>query len=335
MATPTARMVTAAFIFAAWKALISRSLFVIHGLITFWRVSDVYKDPLYYLLLVPFVLLLIEYPVTTKCTRTGEWKWICPSLFLYILGVVPGIWLLQLDALHSRVEHMKVSGSQVCGTYVANTTFGDIQGIQIPLELSSAEWTLALEQILLVLLILGKWLLPRGHLSRDQLAQLLMGYIGVAADSLEFSLESLKEPQVLCDLVIIIIILSIWSWSLLQFCLNTTALAISDESDDSEEGIRSACSGCYQSDIWALIVSVILQDAPYLAMRLFLMIYVGAIHQMMLFFTCKNVLVISLQFYRLGVLCCGKDDVTNAEFGNGEVSTREERTQINPNVVVD
>ncbi|XP_072025549.1 transmembrane protein 26-like [Amphiura filiformis] len=319
----------AAFIFAAWKGLIARSLFVIHGFITFWRVIDVYEDPLYSLLLVPLVLLLIEYHVTTKYTRTGEWKWICPSLFLYILGVVPSLWLLQLHEYNSRVKHMKMSGS--CGIYVANATLGDIQGIVIPLQLN---WTLALEQILLVLLILGKWLLPRGHLSRDQLAQLLMGYIGVAADSLEFSLESLKEPRVLCDLVIIIIILSIWSWSLLQFCLNTTAEANPEEYTDNEEGMRSACSGCYQSDIWALIVSVILQDAPYLTMRLFLMIYVGAINQMMLFFTCKNVLVISLQFYRLGVLCCGKDGVINAESGNGEASTREERSLVN-SIVVD
>ena len=151
-------------------------------------------------------------------------------------------------------------------------------------------------------------------MSRDQLAQLLISYIGVAADSLEFSLESLKEQKVLCDLILIIIILSIWSWSLLQFCVNTTIVANPDKVDESEERQGTVCCGCYQSEIWALIVSVILQDAPYLAMRLFLIIYVGAINQMILFFTCKNVIIITLQFYRLGILCCGsQDDVTNQE----------------------
>ena len=154
-------------------------------------------------------------------------------------------------------------------------------------------------------------------MSRDQLAQLLMGYIGVAADSLEFSLESLKEQKVLCDFVLIVIILSIWSWSLLQFCVNTTIVTNPEKVDESEERQGTRCCECYQSEIWALIVSVILQDAPYLTMRLFLIIYLGAINQMILFFTCKNVMIITLQFYRLGVLCYGSQDgVTNTESGS-------------------
>lgn len=35
-----------------------------------------------------------------------------------------------------------------------------------------------------VLIILGRWLLPRGQLTRDQLSALLLGYIGMGADIL-------------------------------------------------------------------------------------------------------------------------------------------------------
>jgi len=35
-----------------------------------------------------------------------------------------------------------------------------------------------------IFIILGRWLLPRGQLTRDQLSALLLGYIGMGADIL-------------------------------------------------------------------------------------------------------------------------------------------------------
>ncbi|MEQ2313052.1 Transmembrane protein 26 [Ameca splendens] len=78
-------------------------------------------------------------------------------------------------------------------------------------------WILALHQILLILLIIGKWLLPLGGgLTRDQLSQLLLVFVGTAADILEFTSETLddvkdKSPHV------VYIILAVWTWSMLQF----------------------------------------------------------------------------------------------------------------------
>lgn len=58
----------------------------------------------------------------------------------------------------------------------------------------SNEWILALHQILLILLILGKWLLPLGGgLTRDELSQLLLIFVGTAADILEFTSETLSD----------------------------------------------------------------------------------------------------------------------------------------------
>lgn len=51
---------------------------------------------------------------------------------------------------------------------------------------------MALQQQLIFVLILGRWMLPKGKLTRDQLSQLLLVYIGIAADILEFSTEGLK-----------------------------------------------------------------------------------------------------------------------------------------------
>lgn len=58
------------------------------------------------------------------------------------------------------------------------------------------DWILALHQALLVLLIVGKWLLPNeGGLTRDELSQLLLIFVGTAADILEFTSETLSDVK--------------------------------------------------------------------------------------------------------------------------------------------
>ena len=62
-------------------------------------------------------------------------------------------------------------------------------------EIQNREWVRTLEQLLLLILILGRWMLPKGKLTHDQLSQLLLVYIGTAADIVEF-FEAFSEKQV-------------------------------------------------------------------------------------------------------------------------------------------
>ena len=65
---------------------------------------------------------------------------------------------------------------------------------QIPLDLGNIPTipvdtdtlVMLIEQALMLILIIGRWMLPKGDLTRDQLAQLLLVFIGTAADILEF-----------------------------------------------------------------------------------------------------------------------------------------------------
>ena len=75
---------------------------------------------------------------------------------------------------------------------------------------------------LIIALIIGRWLLPRGEITRDQLSALLLGYVGTAADILEL-FEVLEEQAVSTTRQVTFAVLSVYSWSLLQFCLVTTA----------------------------------------------------------------------------------------------------------------
>ena len=180
--------------------------------------------------------------------------------------------------------------------------------VTIPVALSDDNWALALEQFMLCILIVGRWLLPRGSLSRDQLSQLLLVYIGMAADILEFSMESLKEPNIICDLTMIIIIMAMWSVALMQFSLVLTSVSGGKSRNFQDKtGGKLWCGGCCANEIWSLWITLLMQDCPFLAMRLYLIVNFNIINQMMLFFTCKNVMMIGLQLYRMSILCCDNE----------------------------
>lgn len=64
----------------------------------------------------------------------------------------------------------------------------------IATSVCSKDWILALHQTVLILLIVGKWLLPLGGgVTRDELSQLLLIFVGTAADILEFTCETLSD----------------------------------------------------------------------------------------------------------------------------------------------
>ena len=192
--------------------------------------------------------------------------------------------------------------------------------IEIPLELDADTWVTSIEQSMLLLLILGRWLMPKGDITRDQLSQLLFVYIGMASDIMELHIL-FAEPDVLHDELLGYCIMGVWSLSLLQFTLVLTATKARKPrvaTDHSAERIRmykmdgvaedgpgccSCCqAGCCESEVWSILIMVFFQDGPFLAVRLYTLITYKILSYNILFFTCKNALVILLQFYRLIVL---------------------------------
>lgn len=47
------------------------------------------------------------------------------------------------------------------------------------IQVSAEMWVTLIEQFLMLILIIGRWMLPKGELTRDQLSQLLLVYIGI------------------------------------------------------------------------------------------------------------------------------------------------------------
>uniref|UniRef100_A0A8C6Y9B8 Transmembrane protein 26 n=1 Tax=Naja naja TaxID=35670 RepID=A0A8C6Y9B8_NAJNA len=161
-------------------------------------------------------------------------------------------------------------------------------------------WTLSLHQTFLLLLILGRWLLPiGGEITRDQLSQLLLLFVGTAADILEFTSETLEIENVRNKDALVYAILAVWTWSMLQFPLDLAGWSC--ESASSAKVFHLLLCR-HSADLWNIGISLFIQDGPFLVVRLILMGHFQVVNQMLVFFAAKNILIVLLQLYRLVVL---------------------------------
>ncbi|XP_043274796.1 transmembrane protein 26 [Venturia canescens] len=296
---------------ATVKAIITRLVFASHGFIAIWQVTNFKKNPLYWYLSCPILFLFFEGIFTLTIKANQEWKWFCPSVFLYLGSVVPAIWLLELDKVDKR---MRARGTSLNITDTFDlTNLEDLRHLEkafgvnfrLPeIQISTETWVTLIEQFLMLILIIGRWMLPKGDLTRDQLSQLLLVYIGTAADIIEF-FDSFKEDKIARETVLVYLTLGIWSWSLLQFTVVLTATKSRKSRLSSGTTMKKKVpteTSCCSIDVWGIALNMLLQDGPFLAFRLILIIHYQIVSYMNIFFTCKNTLVILLQLYRLYVV---------------------------------
>ena len=213
------------------------------------------------------------------------------------------------------------------------------------------------EIALLLLVIMGRWFLPKGNISRSTLSQLLLVYMSLASDIVDL-LTLLNEIQVQESTLMTCFTLTIFSWSLFQFSLNLVVTRgrsfqsiheqedIEDiildptseniqnykENDDSAGDLtktfidklntfkefnpqlnqkNSRTTKCLRffrldlldSEIWSILITLIFQDGPFLAIRLTAVIRFNVRTFSTMFFTCKNAIILFLQIYRLSAIC--------------------------------
>ncbi|EZA62467.1 hypothetical protein X777_10097 [Ooceraea biroi] len=297
---------------ATIKAIITRLVFASHGFIAIWQVTTFKKNPFFWYLSCPILLLFFEGIFTLTIKENQEWKWFCPSVFLYLSSIVPAIWLLELDKVDRRLRPHESDINISENFDLSNLAADDLKhleealGVDIRLpdiKISTETWVTLIEQFLMLILIIGRWMLPKGDLTRDQLSQLLLVYIGTAADIIEF-FDSFKEDRIAREPVLVYLTLGIWAWSLMQFTVVLTATKSRKSrlsSSVSRKKVRTQTS-CCSIDVWGIALNMVLQDGPFLAFRLILIIHYQIVSYMNIFFTCKNTLVILLQLYRLYVV---------------------------------
>ncbi|KAM8927648.1 transmembrane protein 26-like [Pelodytes ibericus] len=275
-------------------AVVSRALFIAHGVLLVWRVVEVKKNTYYWMLLIGLLLLAVEMALTLSVTKKGEWKWFCPMVFLYLCSTIPSIFILELDLVQVK-------------TLMNNSTENEGSIAQVFHFTQPSQWLDTLEQIMILIIVLGRWLMPKGEMNRDQLTQLLLIYIGLGADILDI-LQLIRAPGLEANWTIAIVGLSLFSWALLQFTLVLTQCSQTDGEDDCEEPQSTAVvkpargSLCGSSEVWSLVIAVAMQDGPFLVFRLYLAFKEKVVNVMMIFFICKNVITVIIEIYRIGIV---------------------------------
>ena len=233
------------------------------------------------------------------------------------------------------------------------------------------------EIALLLLVIMGRWFLPKGNISRSTLSQLLLVYMSLASDIVDL-LTLLNEKQVQESSLMSYFTLSIFSWSLFQFSLNLvvtrgrsfqsvnnegemddvvvdpTAENIQNykESEDSagdltrtfveklntfnefnpkynQKSSRSKSSKLFKffrldlldSEIWSILITLLFQDGPFLAIRLTAVIRFDVRTFSTMFFTCKNAIILFLQVYRLSAIYTEAKSNNHTNKGNSNNDT--------------
>ncbi|KPJ10121.1 Transmembrane protein 26 [Papilio machaon] len=299
-------------VLATIKAVITRLVFACHGIIAIWQVT-VFKNSIeYWYLASPILLLIFEGVFTLTIKDNQEWKWnrmLLMGILSQHFSAAP--YLESFINLSKSTLIKTLHWLSFCYIPEALTT-----GIPLPgaTKIPTDMWVTLIEQFLMLTLIVGRWLLPKGDLTRDQLSQLLLVYIGTAADIIEF-FDSFKDEKVATEKVLVLLTLAIWSWSLVQFTVVLTATKSRKTRGTAHRSdMNSSRACCCSIEVCAIIMNIALQDAPFLAFRLLIIAHYKIINYMNIFFTCKNTLVILLQIYRLYVL-----HLETVEEGNGSV----------------
>ncbi|XP_077311556.1 transmembrane protein 26 isoform X1 [Lithobates pipiens] len=285
--------------FVFLSAVLTRLLFFLHSLVGVWRVTEIKRNPMYWLLALLNLLLCIETVLTLKLRKGRGLKWCSPPIFCYLVSIVPSLWLLEINHDHQECVNSNKSMD------VIGTASSDIlsQANTLISSICQSAWTLGLHQTFLLLLIIGRWFLPIGAgITRDQLSQLLLMFVGTAADILEFTSETMEVVVVRENIILIYSILAIWTWSMLQFPLDLAVQNIGCQQGSSSKRRLCLLFCRYSADLWNIGITLLIQDGPFLICRIILMAYFGVVNQMLVFFAAKNALVVMLQLYRLIVL---------------------------------
>ncbi|CAF1559105.1 unnamed protein product, partial [Didymodactylos carnosus] len=175
---------------------------------------------------------------------------------------------------------------------------------------------MSLEVTLLLLIIVGRWFLPKGTTTRSNLSQLLLVYMSLASDIVDL-LTIFNEEEVLRSHNMLIATLSVLSWSLFQFPINMTATRTRVVSSVNSQRpkkkspkifILYPLQQLFANESWYIYeINLMSCSAVQLALRLVAVIKFNVRSYSTIFFTAKNGIILFLQLYRLIAILTEKE----------------------------
>ncbi|XP_011866383.1 PREDICTED: transmembrane protein 26-like [Vollenhovia emeryi] len=240
---------------ATIKGIIIRLVFLFHGYVITWHWPsysagfiipvNLFKYP-WYLSFATNLLLLFEGIYTYKIKKSQAWKWFQPSVILYLLSVLPTIWYLEgmkAFSIENKSESCRREAERrqdLCDLINPNNPSPNMRIIlyyiirancfdvdtrdyleHADIELNDIIGSYIHTQFLMLNLVINQWML-NSDLTRDQLSQLLLLYIGTAAEIM--NVFSLATERIIMFFGYTIMPLAhiMCIWSLVQFTLAPT-----------------------------------------------------------------------------------------------------------------
>ncbi|CAF1261611.1 unnamed protein product [Rotaria sp. Silwood1] len=158
-----------------------------------------------------------------------------------------------------------------------------------------------------MIIIIGRWLLPKGKISRSALSQLLLVYLSLASDMIDL-LSIFQEDKVIENFEMIYSTLAVFSWSTFQFSLSLVSsrgrtFNLETNKYSNSQRIKSTYKNLANSELPSIFITILMQDLPFVIIRLISVIHFKVHSYTTIFFTCKNLIILFLQFYRLWSIC--------------------------------
>ncbi|KAK3091879.1 hypothetical protein FSP39_023385 [Pinctada imbricata] len=305
-----------------------------------WRVTVSWDNDKFWLMTLGNILISAEGQYTIIKNKGIEWKWFCPCFLVYLLTTLPTIWLLQISQMSNYLQLLENYDSIPADTsngtllFMTNTSIPSLSslreedfGFSDLTNFGANTWSIIVEESLVYLIVLSRWLLPRGEVTREALSDLLLDYLAIASDIMElfalFDVDKIRaKPNVTYA------ILTIWSISFFQFVPVMIHRRIFLKVRSPVYYFQWIALGCGEhfSEIFYLSMGIILQDGPFLVLRLWIILYLDVLTYSLMFFVVKNIAVILLLVYKLSILCskmpcCHKaggtvEDVVSVDFSH-------------------
>lgn len=191
-----------------------------------------------------------------------------------------------------------------CVLIVCNKFILFLQAVSVILEMGIPS---LMEQLMMFLVILCRWFLPRGRIDRNSLSQLLIMYSAISADILDFS-EIFNQEKIKTSGSFKYVVLGVWSWSLVQFTIVITTsfhFRRHQQHQQRESTVQQIAAETKEdrSEILSIMLALFMQDGPFLLVRCYSIKVLHVIDYLIIFFSLKNFLTLILGLYRLLVLC--------------------------------
>ncbi|XP_052789694.1 transmembrane protein 26-like [Mya arenaria] len=281
------------------KVVFLRAVMILHIILSTWRVVIVMQNSAYWVLVLLCVFVLIEdgfeilkyYVKTSKCNgpskknkrakstvgnnyTTSKPKW-RSALIVYLVCMVPIVWLLTFH-LQSSTSTTTSSG-QTNTTVTTTTQTSIILGIQ---NLEDKTWILVVIQSTMYILLVTRCIYD-GTSDDCKLSENLSGFLGTASDIMDlFSL--FDEDDILQNQPLTVLILLAWTLSFIQFA-----------------PILENWENLVEIDNTYNLMSICLQDGPFLILRVSIMVSLKKAKSSLVFFVIKNIVTLILVAYKM------------------------------------